>query len=228
MGSARVTAFMNDTLSLEPRPESLLERSRPAAARLAEIGLCVTGVDYSRRSIDYATQYAREHSLDVSYRYQDYLTLDDESQYDVALLIYGDLCPLASEKRACLLQKVHHALKANGHFVLDVSKRELRKRDDTSNTWYTAGSGFWKPVPHLVLEQRFDYPEDFVHLDQYIVIESDGTFTVYRTWRQEYTQETITSELEANGFRVQSLWGDLAGAPCTKDTEWIGVVAQKA
>ena len=52
------------------------------AARLAERGLRVTGVDYSHRSIDYAIQYAREHDLDIRYRYQDYLTLEDEGQYD--------------------------------------------------------------------------------------------------------------------------------------------------
>ena len=39
------------------------------AARLAEKGLCVTGVNYSLRSIEYATQYAREHAFDIRYRY---------------------------------------------------------------------------------------------------------------------------------------------------------------
>ena len=69
------------------------------ASRLAERGLRVTGVDYSRRSIAYATQYAGEHGLDIAYCYQDYLTLDDEGQYDAALLIYGDYCPLAPAQR---------------------------------------------------------------------------------------------------------------------------------
>jgi hypothetical protein len=39
--------------------------------------------------------------------------------------------------------------------------------------------------------------------------------------------ETITKELEDEGFIVRSLWGDLTGTTYTKNTEWIGVVAQK-
>jgi hypothetical protein len=60
-----------------------------------ERGLRVTGVDYSHNSIDYAAQYARQNNLDSYYRYQDYLMLEDEGQYDAALLIYGDFCPLS-------------------------------------------------------------------------------------------------------------------------------------
>src|SRR5579872_3363579 len=46
-------------------------------SRLAQRGLVVTGVDYSRRSIAYATAYAEEHKLPITYRYQNYLTLED-------------------------------------------------------------------------------------------------------------------------------------------------------
>jgi 2-polyprenyl-3-methyl-5-hydroxy-6-metoxy-1,4-benzoquinol methylase len=80
------------------------------AARLAERGLRVTGVDYSRRSVDYANTYTQKHGLDIHYRYQNYLTLEDENLYDAALLIYGDFCPLAPEQRKKLLGNVHRAL----------------------------------------------------------------------------------------------------------------------
>ena len=35
------------------------------------------GVDYSRHSIEYAAASAEQHKLDIRYRYQDYLTLED-------------------------------------------------------------------------------------------------------------------------------------------------------
>ncbi|HOU15066.1 MAG TPA: class I SAM-dependent methyltransferase [Anaerolineae bacterium] len=196
-------------------------------SRLAEKGLRVTGVDYSRRSIAYATQYASEHHLDISYRYQNYLTLGDESQYEAILLIYGDFCPLSPEQRAKLLGNVQRALKPGGYFVLDVSTPILRQKHGNKNGWYAVETGFWKPGPHLVLEEGFAYPEQSIFLDQYIVIEASGQISVYRNWFQDFSRETITTELEQAGFVVQNVWNDLLGTPFTEDTEWIGLVAQK-
>lgn len=197
------------------------------ATRLAEKGLRVTGVDYSRRSIDYAAQYARQNSLDIHYWYQDYLTLDDEGQYDAALLIYGDFCPLSPAQRSRLLGSVRRALKPGGHFVLDVTTPTHRQRHGSRNAWYAVDKGFWKPGPHLVLEEGFDYSEQSIYLDQAIVIEENGKVSVYRMWFQDFTRETITSELEAGSFTVQSVWNDLTGTPFLEDSEWIGVLARK-
>ena len=147
-------------------------------------------MDYSTRSIDYATKYASENNLNIAYRYQNYLELSDENQYDAALLIYGDFCPLNLEQRSTLLKNIHRALKPSGQFVLDVSTREHRKKYGNKNNWYVAKSGFWKPGPHLVLEQGFDYPEESIWLDQYTVIEADGKVSVYRNWFQDYKPET--------------------------------------
>jgi SAM-dependent methyltransferase len=193
-------------------------------SRLARVGLQVTGVDYSHRSIDYATRYAAENNLNITYRYQNYLELNDESKCDVALLIYGDFCPLNPEQRATLLRNVYRALKPNGKFVLDVSTREHRRKHGNKNGWQALESGFWKPGLHLVFEEGFDYPEQSIWLDQYTVIEADGKISVYRNWFQDYTPETITNELAQNGFAVESMWRDLTGEPYTSEGEWIGLI----
>jgi SAM-dependent methyltransferase len=198
------------------------------AAQLAGRGLHVTGVDFSRRSIDYARQYAADHGLAIDYRCQNYLALDEPPIYDAVLLIYGDLCPLAPEPRDALLDHIFRALKPGGTFVFDVTTRMHRARHGVKNGWSIASSGgFWKPGPHLVLEQGFDYPEHDTYLDQYIVIEADGRLSVYRNWFLDYSLETITPVLEARGFAVRGYWNDLTGTPYTPDTEWIGLAAQK-
>lgn len=225
----RIVGWLVDALALEPGAAVLDLGCGPGlyAARLAARGLRVTGVDYSRRSIAYARAYAAEHNLAITYRCQDYLTLADDAGYDAALLIYGDLCVLAPDVRDALLRAVRRALKPGGWFALDVTTRHLRARAGLRNGWYAAESGFWKPGPHLVLEQGFDYPEHDIYLDQYIVIEQDGTVSVYRNWFQDYTPETITAALEGQGFTVRGLWSDLAGTPYTPGAEWIGLVAEK-
>ena len=150
------------------------------ASRLAARGLRLTGVDYSRRSIAYANDYAREHGLDITYRYQNYLELTDENQYEAVLLIYGDFCPLSPGQRALLLQNVRRALKPGGHFVLDVSTREHRRKYGNRRGWRALETGFWKPGPHLLLEDGFDYPAQSIWLDQAVVIEGNGKISVYR------------------------------------------------
>jgi len=217
-----------ETLGLKPGASLLDLGCGPGlyASRFARAGFKVTGVDYSRNSIEYASQYAKENDLDITYRYQNYLELDDENLYDATFLIYGDFCPLNPEQRSTLLKNIHRALKSNGYFVLDVSTRTHRKKYGNKNHWYAAESGFWKPGPHLVLEEGFDYPEQSIWLDQYTVIETDGKVSVYRNWFQDYTPETITAELEQGGFSVESLWADLTGTPYIPESEWIGLITR--
>lgn len=225
----RSVAWMVNTLGLQTGDRVLDLGCGPGlyATRLAQSGLLVTGVDISQNSIEYAIASARQHSLDITYRCQNYLQLEAESQFDVALLVYGDLCPLSPEQRTRLLANVRQALKSGGRFVLDVSTPCLRHRAGLKNGWYAAQSGFWRPGPHLVLEQGFAYLEQGIYLDQYIVVDGDGRISVYRNWFQDYTAETIRTELEANGFAVESLWSDLTGTPYEPNTDWIGIVASK-
>lgn len=183
----------------------------------------MTGVDFSQNSIAYAIHYAKEHGLEINYRCQDYLELEGRQQYDAVLLIYGDYCPLSPAQRRRLLENVKSSLKAGGHFVFDVTTPILRQRGRLKNSWFALKSGFWKPGPHLVLEQGFSY-EDNLHLDQYIVVEENGKISVYRDWFRDFTGESIHAEMESTGFSIESL-GDLTGTPYEPFSEWIGVIA---
>lgn len=229
----RSVAWIADTLALRPGDAVLDLGCGPGlyTSRMARRGLTVTGVDYSRRSIAYATQQAREQGLDITYRYQNYLTLTDSAQYKAILLVYGDFCPLSPEQRARLLANVRRALKPGGWFVLDVTTRAHREKHGVRKGWYVANSGFWRPGLHLVLEHGFDYPEQALWLDEYIVIdhadEEPCRVTIYRNWFQDYTPETIRAELEAGGFSVQSLCADLWGTPYADGSEWLGIIARR-
>ena len=225
----RSVQWLIDTLGLKPGASVLDLGCGPGlyASCLARAGLHVTGVDYSRRSIEYAIQFAGQNNLGITYRYENYLELKDENRYDAALLIYGDFCPLNPDQRSKLLNNIQRALKPGGAFVLDVTTRECRKKHGSRNGWRAVQSGFWKPGPHLVLEQGFDYPEQSIWLDQFVTLEADGRLTVYRNWFQDYTSEAISDELSAGGFVKESLWADLTGTPYTSQSEWIGVVTRK-
>lgn len=110
---------------------------------------------------------------------------------------------------------------------MDVTSHNLVHHQRDKKSWFAVDAGFWRPTPHLVLENGFKYP-DMVYLDQYIVIDEDGRVTVYRNWFQDFNQEMLVKELKEGGFEVLSLWSDLTGTPYSDDKEWIGVVAKKA
>jgi Methylase involved in ubiquinone/menaquinone biosynthesis len=193
----------------------------------AQLGFTATGLDYSKRSVEYAKCDAAGNGLNIDYKYMNYLHMDYTDEFDAVTLIYGDLCVLSDKNRDLLLKKIHMALKPGGYFTFDVTTRVSRKKNGLKNRWYVVDSGFWKPGSHLVLENGFDYPEEGIFLDQYIVIEDSGKVSVYRNWFHDYALEEISEILNCSGFSVQQAWSDLSGEPYNENAEWIGVVTRK-
>ncbi|MEW6755545.1 MAG: hypothetical protein AB1505_31895 [Candidatus Latescibacterota bacterium] len=76
-----------------------------------------------------------------------------------------------------------------------------------------------------MLQQHHHYPEDDTTLDQYLVTEANGRLSAYHNWLHRYTPATLTPVLEAPGFTVEGVHGDLARAPYTSESGWLGVVA---
>lgn len=193
----------------------------------AQMGIEVTGVDYSQRSIEYGIQDASRDALNIEYKYMNYLDVEYSNEFDAVLLIYGDLCVLSNDDRDILMRKIHKSLKINGYFAFDVTTRSNREKNGLKNGWYAADCGFWKPGPHLVLENGFDYSEKNIYLDQYIVIEESGKVSIYRNWFHDYSLEEISGVLISNGFSVQDTWSDLTGEPYKNNSEWIGIIAKR-
>lgn len=195
--------------------------------RLAERALDVTGVDYSPMSIAYATGTAKEQGLSIKYRVQDYLTLADRDAFRAVLLIYGDFCVLSDEQRDTLLERIHRALWPGGFFVFDVMTPAALALEQPGTSREVKQGGFWRAAPHVVLDERFVYPDDHASLHQYSVLDEGGRLTVYRVWSRYYSRDTVTGLLSHHGFEVQTMTSDLTGAPYSADSQWLGVVARR-
>ena len=192
-------------------------------SRFAERGLHVTGVDYSQNSIN----YAQEQDNNSTYICQDYTSLKlADNQFDVVMMIYGDLCVLSDAERDGLLSKINRWLKPDGAFVFDVTTPQVHAYLKDHKSWSVApDGGFWKPTPYMVLEQGFMYDDD-VTLEQFILIQDDGAQTVYRNWYRDYTPETLSHMLKNNGYNQVETYADLTGQPYTDGSDWIGVIAK--
>jgi 2-polyprenyl-3-methyl-5-hydroxy-6-metoxy-1,4-benzoquinol methylase len=183
---------------------------------LAERGHAVTGIDFSKRSIEYAQKEAKEKALDIEYIHKNYL--DDppeafQNKFDLAMMIFCDFDVLVPDERAVLLKNVFQVLKPGGLFIFDtLNAKAPEKMNIPGRSWELENTGFWKIEPYLALAETFHYPEAMSILQQHIVIfESDqpsksdqfsksDQYCIYRFWTHYYRSETLIPILSACGF----------------------------
>jgi 2-polyprenyl-3-methyl-5-hydroxy-6-metoxy-1,4-benzoquinol methylase len=180
---------------------------------LARKGHRVTGVDFSRNSIDYAIEQREKNRSNIEYINADYLNLDFEGQFDLIMMIYCDFGVLTPEERISRMKMVHKALKPGGVFVFDAIDEETVARLNFSSSWEMAESGFWKPAPYICLSKSYHFQDYRATLDQHVVIADDGSFRLYRFWNHYFNQQDVAGIFGAVGFsKVESIKNLLTGS----------------
>lgn len=224
----RTVSFWLDTALIKAEDQIIDLGCGPGlyCERLAASGVKVIGIDQSKYALKYAIMQAEKLHLPIEYRCMNFLDLHDEEKYDVAIQVFGEFCTLSDDDRDLFLKNVFHALKPGGIFIMDVSTRKLRLKEGLKNSWYISSGGFWRPTRHFVLEVGFDYPDQDLWLDQYVVADDVAT-TTYRCWFHDYSLQTLMPIVEKAGFHIDAFWGDLGGAPYCQDSEWIAIALKK-
>lgn len=197
------------------------------AERLAKLGLNLTGIDYSKRSIAYAKTQAQKSNLAIDYIYQNYMDMDYNNAFDLVIMIYCDFGVLSYSERDLLLEKVNRSLKVGGRFVFDVSTLEVISQATEKKTWSFSSSGYWRPYPYICFESVYFYPGHPVLLTQYTVIDKKEKNAVYRIWDCTYSKESIKEVLQEKGFEVVHFCSDLTGRAAGDGSDTLGVVSVK-
>jgi 2-polyprenyl-3-methyl-5-hydroxy-6-metoxy-1,4-benzoquinol methylase len=168
---------------------------------LAKKGHQVTGIDFSKNSIQYAKQQAKEKNLNINYIQANYLVHElVENQFDLILLIYTDFGVLHPNEQEFLLQKVRKLLKPNGTFIFDVlNDKDIEKKTSPKN-WEVANQGFWKPEPYLALSDSYLYDDEKVILYQHIVLDETEEVKIYRFWTHFFSNEKMKILIRKGGF----------------------------
>lgn len=196
----------------------------PMARRRAE----VTGIDFSRRSVAYARRAADEEGLDIVYVIGNYLNYASDKRFDLITLIYCDLCALSPAQRAQLMGIFHNHLADGGSVLLDVfSLKAFEGRQETATFGRNLMGGFWSARDYMGFLKTFVYHDERVVLDKYTIVEPGRNRVIYN-WLQYFSAESIAKEFAENGFQVETLFSNLAGAPYRDDFLEIAVVAKKA
>ncbi len=161
----------------------------------------VTGVDFSKSSIEYAKKSAKKRDLDIEYINEDYLELDlEENRFDLVVLIYTDFGVLIPSERDKLLILISKVLKPNGVFIFDVLNNKNIEKKIAPKNWEVVEEGFWKDRPYLALSESFLYNEQKVILYQHTILTEKEEIDVFRFWTHFFTHTDITNELLKHSF----------------------------
>jgi len=197
------------------------------AAPLAKLGANVTGIDFSKRSIEYAKDVAAREQLNISYVNQNYLEFETEDRFDLVLLIMCDFCALSPKQRKGILSKFHSILKPGGSVLLDVySLSAFEQKEEVATYEVNQLNGFWSPNKYYGFLNTFKYDEEKVALDKYAIIELDRIRTVYN-WLQYFAPEDLEKEFRDAGFSVEGFYSDVAGTPYDPKSSEFAVIANR-
>ena len=195
--------------------------------QFAEKGADVTGIDFSRRSLQYAREMADRKGLDIAYHEQDYLEFETEKRFDLITMIFCDFCALSPVQRRTLLAKFYTFLKPGGSVLLDVhSLNTFNSRDEVAIYERNQLDGFWSPEDYYGFLNIFKYDEEKITLDKYTIFEEARTRVVYN-WLQYFSQDSLREEFEWKGFEAEALYSDVAGSTFSPESPDMAIVARK-
>jgi cyclopropane fatty-acyl-phospholipid synthase-like methyltransferase len=195
--------------------------------RLARRGANVTGIDFSKRSIDHARKTAVAEGLSIRYINESYLELKLDERFDLVTMIMCDYCALSPEQRRTMLRKFHGLLAPGGAVLLDVySLAAFAGRNELAKCEINLLDGFWSPHRYYGFLNTFTYDEEKVVLDKYTIVEQARTRTIYN-WLQYFSPEALEHELNGCGLDVEKRYADVAGSTYDPEHTEFAVVARK-
>ena len=157
--------------------------------RLCRLGHTCHGIDFSPASIEYARQSAQRENLACSFELADLRQAQYGSQYDLAMLLFGEFNVFKPADARLILQKAWAALQPGGMLLMEPSAENIIQQQAAEPaTWYTSQGGLFSSRPHLVLYETAWDGEQNVRIMRYLVIETEsGTLKRYSASYQAYT-----------------------------------------
>ncbi len=197
------------------------------AEKFAQAGYHVTGIDFSKRSIEYARQSALNKKWSISYLYKNYLEMNLNEIFDFCTMIYCDYGALSTKDRQVIMNKIYHHLKPGGKLLLDVFSMKRFYDFQEQQTWELChNGGFWRKDEYIALNGFYKY-SDNVTLELISII-SKNEITPYYLWNTYFSKETLIQEAEQAGFKVCGIFGDVCGNIYQKECGTIAVLLEKS
>jgi len=195
--------------------------------KLAQKQANVTGIDFSKRSIQYAKEVAQREGLSIHYENRNYLDYETDDRFNLILMIMCDFCALSLPQRRKILNIFFEILEPGGSVLLDVySLTAFNRREETAMYEINQLNGFWSPKKYYGFLNTFKYEKEKVVLDKYTIVEAERRRVVYN-WLQYFSPEMLEREFTECGFAIENFYLDVAGAPYNPQAEEFAIVARK-
>ncbi|MGG0942431.1 methyltransferase domain-containing protein [Bacillus subtilis] len=194
---------------------------------LAMKGYNVVGVDFNKKSIEYAISEAKKRDLSIDYRNEDITNIEIENEFDLALLIYQIYCVFSSENRKKILSNVHRGLKSGGLVLLDVLSDTSYEKFQQNLMWSLSRKD--NPLSdrkYLTLYASIKYPNK-VTLAKNVLVFGDGEIVNYNYWNQYFSIESLEKEVNDAGFTLEKVYADVNGGDYINNSEFFAVLLKK-
>lgn len=197
------------------------------STRLARSQAVVTGIDFSKRSIQHAQEIAARENLSINYVNQNYLDFETDDRFHLIIMIMCDFCALSPAQRKQILSRFYKLLDPSGSVLLDVYSL-VTFSDTKEKAVYETNllNSFWSPNKYYGFLNTFKYGKEKVILDKHTIIEKERLRTIYN-WFQCFSPDVLEKEFEECGFTIQSYYSDVAGTPFSPQSKEFAVVARK-
>ncbi|MEC3849405.1 class I SAM-dependent methyltransferase [Bacillus velezensis] len=194
---------------------------------LALKGYNVTGVDYNKKSIDYAISEADKMNLQIDYKIEDITNLEIESEFDVALLIYQIYGVFSPTNRRKILNNIYRGLKPGGLVLLDVLSEKSYEKFEENLMWFLSKKdSLISDKEHLTLYAAIKYPDN-VTLAKNVLVFDDGKLVNYNYWNQHFSIENLEKEVNEAGFNLEKVYADVNGEEYKNNGEFFAAVLKK-
>ncbi|GAB4244724.1 MAG: class I SAM-dependent methyltransferase [Deltaproteobacteria bacterium] len=191
------------------------------AIPLAHMGFRVTGVDYSEKMLLIGKARAEREGVDVEWGREDMRTFRREGAYDLCLSLFSSFGFFSDAENQRVLDNIGASLKDPGTLLLDLrnAAKGFNHPEDSEKTLSVSAG-------HLRMSVRYDRATGRARAEH--VLTRDDGIRISSTFEMRiYTKGELDSMLRGAGFRVKGFYGSLAGAPLTRISERMVVVADK-
>ncbi|OCB93001.1 D-alanine--D-alanine ligase [Bacillus amyloliquefaciens] len=195
--------------------------------KLALKGYNVTGVDYNKKSIDYAISEADKMNLQIDYKIEDITNLEIENEFDAALLIYQIYGVFSPNNRRKILNNIYRGLKTGGLVLLDVLSEKSYEKFEQNLMWFLSKKdSLISDKEHLTLYAAIKYPDN-VTLAKNVLVFDDGKLVNYNYWNQHFSIEDLEKEVNEAGFNLEKVYADVNGEEYENNREFFAAVLKK-
>ena len=207
----------------------------------AKTGADVTGIDFSKNSLEYAKSIAKQENLKVNYVWQNYLEFESNKKYDLITMIMCDFCVLSPEQRKLLLEKFYKLLDVNGSVLLDVhSLKDFERKKESATYERNQLHNFWSSNDYYGFVNTFKYEDEKVTLDKYTIVEEQNYKVLHNwviekynskviyNWFQHFSVEMLKNEFESAGFNIKAIYNDVAGSKYSQEHTEFAIVGIKS